>query len=339
MEGPSRLLAEFLVYERARGLAPSTVKARALSAQRLLFWLEMQGVEIPSGITNAILAAYFLEEASRPARHKRRPMSRISLHSEVARVRRFLDYLVKTRAVLGDETLDLSVGKIPKSLRRPPSREAIARLLFAPTEGLLGLRNRAIFETLYSTGIRRSELCRLDLCDVDRSSGIVRVFQGKGGKDRVVPIGRKALDALGIYLAKARPRLKAKGYALFVGRLGHRLAPATLNAIFQAASARLGIEPRITPHLLRHAFATHLLENGASVRHVQAMLGHADITTTAVYTHVNPFHLKKLLSQIDPRVRLGFNLSPRTLIRTAIHSSVPLRGGAILDSLWKAPRT
>ena len=310
MESPYNLLAAFLTYERARGMALSTAKARAYSARRLLCWLEKQGGMNLTGITKELLEGYFLNEARRPARHKGKPMSRVSLYSELGKVRRFLDYLLKIHAVQSNESLDLSVGKLPKGFRRPPSREAIARLLSAPAENPAGLRDRAIFEMLYSTGLRRSELCSLDLCDVDRTSGTVRVNKGKGGKDRLVPIGQKALDALGIYLVQARLRLKARGHALFVGKFGQRLGPTTLNNIFQDISARLGLEPRITPHLLRHAFATHLLENGASVRHVQAMLGHSDISTTAIYTHVSLRSLKEHLARIDPRVRLESSPTP-----------------------------
>ena len=231
-------------------------------------------------------------------------MSRFSLYGELAKVQAFLSYLLKAGAVFRNEAEGLDLGKRPRGFRRPPSREAIARLLSAPGEGPAGLRDRAIFEMLYSTGLRRAELCALNLPDVDRASGTVRVNKGKGGKDRLVPIGEKALEALALYLVKGRPRLKARGQALFAGVCGQRLGPATLNDIFQDTSKRLGLDPPITPHLLRHAFATHLLENGASVRHVQAMLGHSDISTTAIYTHVSTKSLKESLARHDPRAAL-----------------------------------
>jgi site-specific recombinase XerD len=295
------LLAAFFTHEKTRGMALSTAKARMHTARRLLRWLEKQRVTDPSEITGELLQRYFHEEATRPARYKERPMSRYSLHGELAKVRVFLSYLLKAGALFRNEAEGLSLGKRPRGFRKPPTREAIAKLLIAPGEDSVGLRDRAIFEMLYSTGLRRAELCALNLGDVDRASGTVRVTKGKGGKDRLAPVGEKALEALARYLVKARPRMKARGQALFVGMLGQRLGPGSLNTIFHDYSKRLGLESRITPHLLRHAFATHLLENGASVRHVQAMLGHSDISTTAIYTHVSFTGLKESLARLDPR--------------------------------------
>ena len=144
----------------------------------------------------------------------------------------------------------------------------------------------------------------MNLCDCDRAAATVRVNAGKGGKDRLVPIGEKALLALGRYLQKGRPALKPHGSALFVNGYGDRLHPKVLNTLFAHWSEQAGIEPPITPHLLRHAFATHLLENGADVRHVQAMLGHAQIETTARYTHVSFKALRDTMRRLDPRAAL-----------------------------------
>ncbi len=188
--------------------------------------------------------------------------------------------------------------------RRPPSREALAALLAAPGEDRFGLRDRAIFETLYSTGLRRAELCALNLEDCDRAAGIVRVNQGKGGKDRLVPIGAKALEALARYLRQSRPVFHPHGPALFMNQYGQRMKAAGLNSLFKRYSLNLGLDPPVTPHLLRHAFATGLLERGAGIRHVQAMLGHARIETTQIYTHVSPQHLQRDIERFHPRPRL-----------------------------------
>jgi site-specific recombinase XerD len=287
---------EHLEHERAKGLSPATLDGYACILRRFAAWLRRAGIQEPAAITRELLQHFFLEESQR--------LSKATPHRELSAIRGFLGFIVKSGALTGNEAQALDLGKQPRAFRRPPSREAIARLLHAPGQSPTGLRDTALFELLYSTGLRRAEACALDLSDCDRSGGTVRVNKGKGGKDRVVPIGKKALEALALYLAKGRPASHPGGPALFVGEWGRRLNPKTLNALFAQWCERAGIEPRITPHLLRHAFATHLLENGADVRHVQAMLGHAWIGTTAVYTHVSFKHLREETEKNDPRARL-----------------------------------
>jgi site-specific recombinase XerD len=158
-----------------------------------------------------------------------------------------------------------------------------------------------VFEVLYSTGLRRAELRALDMTDCDRSAETIRVNCGKGGKDRLVPVGRMALEAVDAYLGLARPLMRPHDRSLFVGAGGKRLKPNALNAIFSTRSDEAQPLPRITPHLMRHAFASHLLDNGASIRHVQAMLGHALIETTAMYTHVTAKGLREALARANPR--------------------------------------
>lgn len=296
---------DYLDHGRARGLASSTREVYACQLRRFLRWLNLHAIEDPSEIGQEILEAYFLEERQRRARgREERPVSKATLHHERSVLRGFLGHLVKEGALLRNEAQDVDLGRLPRTFKKPPPREAIRRLLRAPGEDAAGLRDKALFEVLYSTGLRRSEACALNLCDCDRSAGTVRVNAGKGGKDRLVPIGEKALLALSRYLQKGRPALKPHGPALFVNEWGDRLKPKALNALFTHWSEEAGIEPPITPHLLRHAFATHLLENGADVRHVQAMLGHAQIETTARYTHVSFKALRDTMRRLDPRAAL-----------------------------------
>jgi len=296
---------EYLERARARGMTKGTLCAYGCNLRRFLSWLRSQGKKEPTEISEALLLRFFLEEGKRPSPLKPgEALSKGTLHHERSAIRGFLGYLAESGAVLTNEAKALDLGRLPRRFKKPPSREAIRRLLKAPGQDAFGLRDKALFELLYSTGLRRSEACALNLCDVDRAAGTVRVNAGKGGKDRLAPIGEKALEALARYLSQGRPKLKPKGQALFVGMQGRRLMSGSLNAIFQAYSKRLGLEPRITPHLLRHAFATHLLENGAGVRHVQAMLGHADIGTTAIYTHVSFKSLKETMKRFDPRAAL-----------------------------------
>jgi len=286
-------------------MTKGTLCAYGCNLRRFLAWLRFQGKKEPAEITEALLLSFFLEEGKRASPLKPgEALSKRTLHHERSAIKGFLGYLAESGAVLTNEAKQLDLGRLPRRFKKPPSREAIRRLLKAPGQDAFGLRDKALFELLYSTGLRRAEACALELSDVDRAAGTVRVNRGKGGKDRLAPIGDKALEALSSYLSKARPLLHPQCPALFLGGWGHRLKPPTLNAIFRQWCERAGIEPPITPHLLRHAFATHLLENGADVRHVQAMLGHADIGTTAIYTHVSFKSLKESMRRFDPRSAL-----------------------------------
>lgn len=305
MKGLQGWVKTHLEHRRILGMAASSLAGQESMLLRFARWMGRQGVEDPAQITRGLLEDYALFEASRPSRSgKGQPLRKISLLSILVAVRHFTRYLEKAGAVLRDEGKSLEMPKVPRACRRPPSREALAVLLASPGEDRFGLRDRAIFETLYSTGLRRAELCALNLEDCDRASGTVRVNQGKGGKDRLVPIGKTALDALARYLQRSRPRLRPRGPALFVNQYGQRMKPVVLNTLFERYCRNLELDPPITPHLLRHAFATGLLENGADIRHVQAMLGHTGIHTTEVYTHVSARRLLKQVERFHPRPRL-----------------------------------
>jgi integrase/recombinase XerD len=185
--------------------------------------------------------------------------------------------------------------------------EEIDRLLSAPDAAKpIGLRDRAMLEVLYSSGLRVSELLNLRLSDMDMRMGCVRCI-GKGDKERLVPIGRKAIAAVEEYLAKARPGFLRSGtpaphnQILFLTRNGRRLSRISIWKILHDYGIKLGLRGRLTPHKLRHSFATHLLERGADLRSVQLMLGHADIATTQIYTHVVEERLKQIYKAHHPR--------------------------------------
>jgi integrase/recombinase XerD len=167
-----------------------------------------------------------------------------------------------------------------------------------------GIRDRAVFELLYGAGLRVSELTGLDVDDVDLDEGAVRVL-GKGGKQREVPIGRAAREALATYLRRGRPELVGarSGGALFVGARGRRIARQTCARLLDHHARRAGIDRHVSPHTLRHSFATHLLEGGADVRVVQELLGHASVATTQVYTLVTREHLREVYYSSHPRAR------------------------------------
>jgi integrase/recombinase XerD len=222
-------------------------------------------------------------------------------------LRSFYKYLMMEELVRLDPTENLESPKIRQSLPTYLRVEEVDRLLAAPNvETPIGLRDRAMLEVFYSSGLRVSELLNLRLSDVDVRMGCVRCI-GKGNKERLVPIGRKAIAAVEQYLELARPQFAKPGsppphnQALFLTHVGRRLSRISIWKILHDYGVRLGLRGRLTPHKLRHSFATHLLERGADLRSVQLMLGHADISTTQIYTHVVEERLKEVYRAHHPR--------------------------------------
>jgi integrase/recombinase XerD len=221
-------------------------------------------------------------------------------------LRNFFRFAQIQELISVDPSINLESPKIRRTLPGYLRLEEIERLLEQPDEKTpLGLRDRAMLEVLYSTGLRVSELISLRVSDVDTKVGCVRCI-GKGDKERIVPVGRKALVMVEKYLRAARPRLCGKGKsagspALFVNRRGTALSRVGVWKILSAYGRRAGLRVAIKPHMLRHSFATHLLERGADLRSVQLMLGHADISTTQIYTHVVEERLKQIYKAHHPR--------------------------------------
>ncbi len=240
-----------------------------------------------------------------------------SLYKEKLDSRSVARYLVSLRGlykfalteglVQTDPTENLESPKVRNSLPTYLRVDEIDRLLQAPNPATsIGLRDRAMLEVLYSTGLRVSELLNLRIADIDTRMGCVRCI-GKGDKERLVPIGRKALDAVEVYLAQGRPKFARPSsppphnQVLLLTSVGRRLSRVGIWKILHDYGIRLGLRGRLTPHKLRHSFATHLLEGGADLRSVQLMLGHADISTTQIYTHVVEERLKQVYKAHHPR--------------------------------------
>ena len=219
-------------------------------------------------------------------------------------LRRFYRWQVSRGRLTADPTLKLLMPAKPARLPKVMSEQQVEALLAAPdTATALGLRDRAMLETLYATGLRVSELVNLKLHEVSAEMGVLRVL-GKGSKERLVPLGEEALDWQQRYLAEARPEI-LKGQSTDALFVTGRAAPMTRQAFWQLVkryALQAGIPPeRLSPHVLRHAFATHLLNHGADLRVVQLLLGHADITTTQIYTHIARERLKELHAKHHPR--------------------------------------
>lgn len=222
----------------------------------------------------------------------------------ISSIRSFHQFLLREKITDYDPTVHIDMPQIEKTLPKVLSIAEIEALLQAPNQSKpQGIRDVAMIELLYGTGMRISECVELNLEDVHLSMGFVRIF-GKGGKERIVPLGKSALIACERYLEKARHELQGnymKTDAFFINRRGKRLTRQGCWKILKQHALAANIKKEMTPHILRHSFATHLIENGADLRAVQEMLGHADISTTQIYTHISKTRLSEVYKQFHPR--------------------------------------
>jgi integrase/recombinase XerC len=290
------LIEAFLRHlELERRLSKHTVRAYAADLQQWTEFLKSEGMEeTPEGVNSKVIRAYLSAMA-------RSGLSRRTIARRMAAIRAFHKYLRRDRPELSDPTAAVSTPKLPKRLPRPVPQEQIQALLAAPDQSPLGLRDRAILEVLYATGMRASELVSLNIDSVDMARGEARVI-GKGSKERLVLLGVPALEAVAEYVRLGRPALRPRDQeALFLNRFGTRLSDRSLRRILDKYIAKAGIALGVGPHALRHSFATHLLEGGADLRTVQELLGHASIRTTEVYTQVSRAHLREVYDRAFPR--------------------------------------
>ncbi|MCP8966960.1 site-specific tyrosine recombinase XerD [Ectobacillus ponti] len=237
---------------------------------------------------------YYLKEAGKSTK---------TIARHVASIRSFHHFLLRERLSAHDPTLHIETPQGERRLPKVLSVAEVEALLAAPKAGTgFGMRDKAMLEVLYAAGLRVSELIGLDLGDVNLTMGFVRCI-GKGSKERIVPLGGLATEAVRAYLERGRSELAGKKTtnALFLNHHGERLSRQGFWKILKRLAGDARIEKELTPHTLRHSFATHLLENGADLRAVQEMLGHADISTTQIYTHVSRTRLKDVYKQFHPR--------------------------------------
>jgi integrase/recombinase XerD len=279
-----------------RGLSARSVEAYARDLTRLVAWLEGKGVHRPADAGAGELRdyVYHLKDAG---------LAPVSIRRNLSAVRGYFGFLLAEGLVVRDPTERLDMPKVWRRLPHVLSRDEVFAILEAPDEThLLYWRDRALLEFAYASGVRVSELIALKTRDVSFEEGLALVF-GKGAKERVVPVGRSALRTLDVYLREVRPKLatgKAEG-AVFLNARGRPLSRMGVWHILKEAVRRAGVKKRVTPHTLRHSFATHLLEGGADLAAVQEMLGHADIATTQIYTHVDREYLREVHRQFHPR--------------------------------------
>lgn len=234
---------------------------------------------------------------------KEQNLSKVSIARKIASIRSFFKFLFREGIIKNNPASSLSTPKRDKHLPKFLDEKEIVILLESPDrESEAGLRDRAILETLYSTGIRVSELVGLNMDHIDQIGGIIKVY-GKGKKERIVPIGERALQAIRDYLKKRRPVAKdyPAGKALFFNKNGGRLTDRSIRRIINKYITKASIQQKISPHTLRHSFATHMLDHGADLRSVQELLGHANLSTTQIYTHITTERLKSAYQKSHPR--------------------------------------
>ena len=278
-----------------RNASPSTVRAYSSDLGAYLAWSERLGLD-PVRLTHRDLRRYLAELDA--ARYSRRTVAR-----RLASLRSFFAFLLENGLAESDPAAVLATPKLPARLPKVVPADALRLLLDAPSADTpLGVRDRAVLELLYAAGIRVGELEGLDIADIDLAQGLIRVM-GKGAKERIVPIHRAAVERLRVYLRDARPRLHPAlaEESLFVNRLGTRLSAGAVRRLMKRYLAETGASLSLTPHAMRHTFASHLLEAGADLRTVQELLGHVALSTTQLYTHLSMKRLKDVHRQAHPR--------------------------------------
>jgi len=287
-----------------RGLAENTIAAYRRDLARYAAFVRRRGLRDARAIDEHTIAS-FVAALSSATYGDGRPYRATSVVRTLSAARAFHRFLLREGETDRDPSAGVVRPRLPRSLPRPLPVEDVTRLLEAPDRDTpAGIRDRAVLEALYGAGLRVSELTGLDVDDVDLEEGSVRVL-GKGGKERDVPIGRYAGDAITAYLRRARPSLATSRSraALFLNLRGGRLTRQGVAGILAKAVRASGIERSVSPHTLRHSYATHLLEGGADVRVVQELLGHASVATTQVYTLVTREHLREVYYPAHPRAR------------------------------------
>jgi integrase/recombinase XerC len=289
-------LAAFLQrLKTERRLSPHTVSAYQRDLNALLGFCAREGIE-------SLAALDSLEVRRFAAESHRRGLGPRSVARRLSAVRTFLSFLVESGVIKSNSAIHVQAPKPPRRLPATLDADQVASLLAISGEDPLTLRDRAILELFYSSGLRLAELVGLNLGDVDAADRTVRVV-GKGSKERVVPVGKQALAALHDWLQVRAELARAGETAMFLSRRGGRVSPRTVQLRMNEWARRQGAPTGVHPHMLRHSFATHVLESSGNLRAVQEMLGHASLSTTQIYTHLDFQHLAHVYDQAHPRAR------------------------------------
>ncbi|WP_416827097.1 site-specific tyrosine recombinase XerD [Ectobacillus polymachus] len=289
-------LKDFIHYMRIeKGLAGNTILSYERDLKSYLQYIDKVERINVTDVTriNIIHFLHLLKDQDKSAK---------TIARHIASIRSFHQFLLRERIAESDPSVHIETPQLERKLPSVLSIEEVEALLEVRDKSAFGLRNKAILELLYATGLRVSELINLNLADIHLTMGFVRCL-GKGSKERIIPLGRLATEAITKYIERGRNELARKKStdALFLNHHGERLSRQGCWKILKQLAKDANIQKDLTPHMLRHSFATHLLENGADLRAVQEMLGHADISTTQIYTHVSKVRLKDVYQQFHPR--------------------------------------
>jgi len=291
------LIDVFLNYLSVeRGLSRNTITSYRRDLETFLDYLKRQQINSLDKTDREQITSFLLEL-------KQGGLSANSIARKLAAIKTFYRFLVREKIIRQDPTGVLESPKLWKKIPETLSVEEVEALIAQPdVRKRGGLRDRAILESLYATGMRVSELSQLAIDNVNLGVGFVRCL-GKGNKERIIPLGRKAADCLKKYIERERPHFAKKRSTniLFLTRLNKGISRQSIWKMIRKYARQARIKKEIRPHILRHSFATHLLEGGADLRSVQAMLGHSDISTTQVYTHINKDRLKAIHRKFHPR--------------------------------------
>ena len=307
-----RLLVEhdtWLTVER--GLAANSLAAYRRDLRRYAEFLRERGEDDPTAVSEETVLAYVEHLKSERDEDGHARFAPASVARALVAVRSFHRFCLEEGFVASDPSEEVGAPRVPQGIPKALTEDEVEALLGTVVgDTARALRDRAIVETLYATGVRISELVGLDRRDLDLDDGLIRVL-GKGSKERIVPVGRSARDALGVYLAQGRPQLvrpnrsAGDGEAVVLNVRGGRLSRQSCWKMVRTAGERAGLTGRLSPHVLRHSCATHMLERGADIRVVQELLGHASISTTQVYTKVSPERLRAVYEAAHPRARFA----------------------------------
>ncbi len=287
---------DYLVFLRVeRGLAENTVSSYRYDLEQYVSFLKGRGLTLPEATQGVVFS--FLNDQRRQKRSAR------TRSRKLAAIRGLYRFFLQEGRISADPTENLTSPKLEKNLPRVLSIQDIDLLLSQPNSGtVIGQRDKAMLELLYASGMRVSEMLGLDTEHLNLNLGFVRCM-GKGSRERVIPVGEVACRCLREYLSRSRLKLRKKSFerAVFLNKHGRRLTRQGFWKILKGYAQKAGIQKELTPHVLRHSFATHLLENGADLRAVQEMLGHADISTTQIYTHLSQGRLREVYEKAHPR--------------------------------------
>jgi len=298
-----RHLDRFIAYlQYEKGASPYTLKNYGTEIQEFIDFAAGEDAADWAAVNVPLIRRYLLWLSSRN-------LAQASIARRLSELRSFGQYLVRNGEIAQNPFRQVSLPRLPERLPRYLEYPEVLAMLHVPDISTpAGLRDRAILEVMYASGIRVSEVVGLNVGDYEREEARLRVW-GKGAKERIAFLGEPACRALDAYLAEGRPRLLAAAHhptatdALFVNRFGQRLSSRSVDTLVRKTARAAGIARRVTPHVLRHSFATHLLNGGADLRFIQEMLGHSDISTTHIYTHVSQERPREVHLRAHPRSR------------------------------------